>query len=482
MTRTLLLVAAFLGAGPAHAAQAELFGPSVGSASMGGVSGALEDGVHPLTTNAAAIGLMEGDAFTFQYWGGHVFLSEVEGVTRLEEGDAPMPQVTVQPHVLTAGLGKRIGPWVVAGAHVQLPLPWIYFHETKDPWVPYSMRWQNRVARGMGTAGVSVKLPLRPAEPGRAGLQLGFAMSLRPRGIINVDLDIVGREGDPPQVAATLRDVDLAARYVVRPQASLLLDFGLLDERLSGLRFGASYKPASRTDISPIALDVEVINLEAVNALFALVELIRAEVYLGLTDMFDPHQVRLSLAVDRPKFAVAADVQVNLWSQLAASYGSVVTGLEGEEGALTIDFGADDGPEVYEAISGRLLEDDPFRDTVDAALGVELKPADWLRIRAGARFTQGAVAPSPGASGLLDGHNLGGGAGVGFRIPVAGGAILDGPLRVDAGVQVQRLFGVDLPKTDEATAGLELPVSYADDARWPGGWVVAGGASLGVTF
>jgi hypothetical protein len=500
-TAGLLGVVSLLLTAPAGATQAELFGPSIKSMSMGGVSGALEDGAHPLTTNTAGLGLLRRDAFHLQYLGGHVFLSEVEGVTRLDGRDEVMPQTTVQPHVVAAGFAKTLGPWFTVAAHVQLALPWIYFHETKDPWVPYSMRYQNRVARGMGMVGMSARVPIRGAptiggvlldDALQGGLWFGFSLSIRPRAIINVELDIIGLEGEPPHVAAVLRDVDLAARYVIRPQLSALLDFGTFDARLEGIRLGGSWMPASRTDISPIALDVHVINLEAVNGLFALVDLIRAEVYLGLTDMFDPHQVRISFAVERPRFAWSADVQINLWSELAASYGRVVEGLDGEQGSLSVDFAGDGDPEVYEAVSGRFLDDGPFHDTVDASMGIELRPPGWavpgradpleLRLRAGVRWQQGAVDPSAGPSGLLDGHNLGGGVGLGLLLPVKEGTLLSGPITVDWGLQLQRLFPVDLPKTAAAIGSLALPVRYGDDARWPGGWVIASGLSVGLSF
>jgi len=497
----LLLVVALLPASPAGATQAELFGPSIKSASMGGASGALEDGAHPLTTNTAGLGLLRRDAFHLQYLGGQVLLAPVVGVTRIDGREDAMPQVTVQPHVFAVGFAKTLGPWVTAAAHVQLPVPWIYFHETKDPWVPYSMRYQNRVARGMGTAGLSIRLPVRGApriggvlldDALQGGMWLGFSLSVRPRGIINVDLDIIGVEGEPPRVEAILTDVDLAARYVIRPQVSALLDFGTFDARLEGIRLGASWMPASRTDISPIALDVRVLNLGALNGLFGIVDLIRAQVFLGLTDMFDPHQVRISLAADRPRFAVEADVQINLWSELAASYGEVVTGLDGQEGSLSIDFGAEAGPDTYEAVSGRILDDDPFRDTVDASLGLELRPPGWaipgkpdpleLRVRLGLRWQQGAVEASAGASGLLDGNNLGGGVGLGVLLPVRDGTLLKAPIAIDWGLQVQRLFPVALPKTDAAIGDAALPVRYGDDARWPGGWVIASGLSAGLSF
>ena len=294
------IVAALTAPASASATQTELFGPSIRSVGLAGGGSALEDGAAALASSPAALGLVPRDRFSLQWLGGRVLLSEVEGVRRLDGETETMPKVTVHPQVFTLGITKTLGPWVRAGVHAQLPLPWIYFHETKDPWVPYSMRWQNRVARGMGTAGLSVRIPLRGAprvggvlldDALQGGLWLGFAVSLRPRGVINVDLDIVGlereNEDDPPQVVATLRDVDLAAKYVFRPQASILLDLGTFTAALQGVRIGASWAAGSQTNIAPIRLDVEVIDLENVNQLFSFVGLIRAEVYLALTDMYD---------------------------------------------------------------------------------------------------------------------------------------------------------------------------------------------------
>jgi len=490
----------------AGATQGDLFGASIRSVGLAGGGTAMEDGAAALVTSPAALGLLRKDRFTLDWLGGHVALDEVEGVRRLDGSPDVMPKVTVQPQVLSVGLGKTIGPWVTAGVHVQLPLPWIYFHETKDPWVPYSMRWQNRVSRGMGTAGLSVRVPVRGAprvggvlldDALQGGLWLGFAVSLRPQGVINVDLDIVGlepeNEDDPPQVVATLRDVDLAAKYVLRPQASILFDLGTFAKSLEGIRVGASWAAGSTTDIAPIRLDVEVIDLENVNQLFSVVDLIRAEVYLALTDMYDPHQVRWSLAVDRPRFAITVDVQVDAWAQLVASYGRVGGSPDDDGGSLTIEFSdALGGPQEYDAIGGRDVDPTAFRDTLTLILGGELRPAGLtlpkhqdpleFMVRAGVRYQQGAVRPSDGPSGILDGDVLTGAAGLRVAVPVHGGAILDGPLILDGAVQVQRLFGVDLPKTEAGLEGIDVPVRYDEDARWPGGWVVAGGLSAGVQF
>ncbi len=489
---------------PASATQADLFGPSTRSVSMAGSGTALEDGAAALTLNSGVLGLVERDFFGVGYLGARVDLSAVVGVRRLDGQTGPMPQVTAQPHVISIELVKTITPWVRAGVHVGLPLPWIYFHETKDPWVPYSMRWQNRFARGLGTAGLSVRIPVRgvPRVGGvllddtlQGGLWIGASVSLRPRGVINVELDITGLESEddePAQVSAVLNDVDLAAKYVLRPQVALLADFGMVHPSLDGLRLGLSWAPASSTDISPIRLDVEVLDLENVNAVFSLVELIRAEVFLSLTDFYDPHQVRISVAWDRPRLALTADVQINLWSQLSASYGRVLDGEDGEAGKLVIDLTFNDEPEEYSAIGGRTVDPAQFRDTVDVAVGAELRPPGWslpnhpgqleLAVRLGGKYQMGAARAVDGPSGVLDGDTVGGAVGLGLSLPLREAAIFSGPVTVDWGLQVLRLLPVELPKTDEGLAGLQMPVAYDEGARWPGGWVIASGASVGLAF
>ena len=490
-------------ASPVHAEQAELFGPSIQSIGMAGSGSALEDGAAVGTMNAAALGLAEGDLLRVHYFGGHISLAPAEGVGWLDDRDDPMPSLSLQPQSLTLEFLKTLGPWFAAGVHVNFPIPYIYYLETKDPWAPYSMRWENRLGRGMGTAALSIRLPVRGApklggklleDALQGGLWFGFAVSLRPKGIIHVDLDIIGLEGEgdaTPQVSAVLNDVDLASRYVWRPQLSLLLDFGTFARQLEGLRFGVSYKPASETWISPIHLDVSVLDLENVSQVFSIVEVLQAEVWLGLIDFYDPHQVRLSLALDKPRFAVTADVQINAWSQLVPSYGRVVNGDEGEQGRLVIEWATGETVE-YPAVGGRWLDQDQFRDTVDVAVGAELRPPGKvvpgtsgeasLAVRFGGRWMQGIARPVDGPSGLMDSDTWTGSVGLGAELPFPEGWVIGGPLLIDWALQVIRLTPFDLPKTREGMGDVDIPVSYASSARWPGGWVVASGVSLGVAF
>jgi hypothetical protein len=486
---------------PARAEQAELFGPSIQSVGLAGSGTALADGAASASFNAAAMGLTETDLFRIHYLGGKIHLEEVEGVRWRDGRDEVMPSVSIQPNALTVDFTKVLGHWLRAGVHVNFPIPYIYYLETKDPWAPYSMRWENRTGRGMGTAALSFRLPVRgvPKQVGaehalQGGIWLGFAVQLRPKGIIKVDLDIHGLEAegdDNPEVSATLNDVDLASKYVWRPQLSFLLDFGTFHRRLEGLRFGFAWEPQSRTDISPIQLDVEVLELENVDGLFSLVEVIQAEVWLGLTDFWDPHQFRFSLALDRPRFAVTADVQINLWSQIVPSLGRVVDGENGEQGRLVIEW-ANGESDSYPAIGGRSLDQDQFRDTVDVALGAELRPPGKtlpghsgllaLAIRMGFRWNQGVARPVDGPSGLMDSDTFTGAVGLGLSVPFKEGGAIKGPFTVDWGLQVIRITAFDLPKTGQAMAGLSVPVEYTSDARWPGGWVVVSGASVGIAF
>ena len=502
-TLAVALAVVALVATPVWAEQSELFGPSIQSIGMAGAGSALEDGVAVGTMNAASLGLADTDLLRLHYFGGHISLAPVQGVAWLDGRDEPMPSLSLQPQSLTVEFLKTLGPWFAAGVHVNFPIPYIYYLETKDPWVPYSMRWENRLGRGMGTAAMSIRIPVRGApklggvlleDALRGGLWFGFALSLRPKGIINVDLDIIGleAEGDAaPQVSAVLNDVDIYSRYVWRPQLSMLLDFGTFAKQLEGFRFGISWKPESKTWISPIHLDVAVLDLENVSAVFSLVEVIQAEVWLGLIDFYDPHQVRLSLALDKPRFALTADVQINGWSQIVASYGRVVDGDDGEKGRLLIEWATGETDE-YPAIGGRWLDQDQFRDTVDVAVGAELRPPGRavpgtsgevsLAVRFGGRWVQGVARPVDGPSGLIDSDTWTGAAGLGVELPFPDGWVISGPLSVDWAVQVIRITSFDLPKTREGVADVDIPVSYASGARWPGGWVVASGVSLGVVF
>lgn len=478
----------------AQAGQVELYGASVRSAGLAGGGWALEDGASALAVQPAALGPGERDRFRIHYLGGNVWLDPVTGVTRLDGEDGAMPRVTIQPQVLAVDFAKGIGPWFRAGAQVSMALPWLYSHETKDPWVPYSMRWQNRIARSVATVGFSARLPVRgikpEGKPFQGGLWFGFGLSVGPRGIIEVDLDLEGVAGGldgTSAVEATLSEVVLAGRYRIRPQFSLLLDFGTFAASVEGLRLGVAYSPEARTDISPIHLDVAVLGLGEVNAVFSLVDRLQAEVALGLTDFYDPHELRISLALDRPRFALSADVRLGFWSGLAASYGQVVSDTENE---LTVAF-ASGTEEVFPVVSGRYIDSSNFRDTVEVTLGGEGRvqlPGEkiagaQLRPRGGFRYIQGVVRPNDGPLATIDGDALTASIGVGLVLPLRHSNERLGPLELDWALQGTRLLGQDLPKTAEGVQGVrDLPVEWESDARWPGGWVLVSGGSVGISF
>ena len=138
------------------------------------------------------------------------------------------------------------------------------------------------------------------------------------------------------------------------------------------------------------------------------------------------------------------------------------------------------------------MDQDQFRDTVDVAVGAELRPPARavpgtsgeaaLAIRFGGRWVQGIARPVDGPSGLIDSDTWTGSVGLGVSLPFPDGWVIGGPLQVDWGLQVIRLTPFDLPKTREGTAEVNIPVSYATGARWPGGWVLGSGVSLGVAF
>ena len=503
IARVLLLL---LLPGTALATQAEMFGPTPARLGMANAGAALEDGAGHAILAPAAMGLTLDDQIRLQYLGGRITLEGMRDVSWTEGGDVAMPLGAIQPQGLTIDLVKTVGPWLRAGMWISLPIPYLYFHDSKDPWVPYAARWQSRYARGLGSAAASLRIPVR-GVPGKGapkaawddalqgGLWFGAAVSLRPRGVIDIDLDLVGlpeNETEGTRIDVVLRDVDLIAKAVLRPQFSLLFDFGTLHPAVEGLRLGATWSAESHTEINPIRLDVEVLGLGELSGLFSLVERIQAEVWLGLVDFYDPHQVRIALAWDQPRYAIAVDLQWNQWSTLSPSFGRVVQGDEGEEGQLllVIKSGEDTNELAYPVVGGRAIDQAQFRDTLDLHVGAEIRSPEWsvpgktrplqLTGRLGYRYQPAFALPFDGPSGLLDGdvHTVAGG--LGLSGPGLGEFE---PIRIDWGLQVNRLMGMDLPKTGPGLSGYGvLPVSYGPNPEWPGGWAVASNVSVGIGF
>ena len=333
----------------AHASQAERIGPSTRSVGMAGSRDLFEDGAGPLPTQAAALGLSRGDIIRLHYVGGHIELSEVERVSWADGSSEPLVHSAIDPHTVSADLLKSFGPWLKVGASIQVALPNLYWHRSKDPWVPYASRWENRFAQSLGTVGASVRIPVR-GLPSRAdqtksgsdpalqgGLWLGAAVSLVPQGIIDIDLGLEGRGGgDNGEVYISLDSVDLIARPVFRPQLSLLFDFGTVAEKLDGLRIAASWRNEVTVEISPIHLLIEVEELGQLNSLFGFVERLQAEIWLGLVDLYDPHQLRIALGWERPRWAAQCAVQWNGWSGAQASFARVLA--EGGEVNQTFEI------------------------------------------------------------------------------------------------------------------------------------------------
>ncbi len=484
--------------GPARASIPELFGASPASMARASAGAALSDLGASSWEQPAALGLVGRDALRFHFQGGRFFFGEVQGVERIDGREGAIPQTGIAPWGFTVDAVKVLGPWVRAGAYASFPIPWLYFHETKDPWVPQVFRWQNRVARAVGTAAVTVRLPIRGVPGGsksqedvlQGGLWLGASMSILPRANIEIDLDLIGLPEDgaqPARIDVVLHDVDLAVRARFRPQVSLLLDLGTFDNKLSGLRLGGVWRGATQVDIDPIRLGVQVIDLGNLHFLFNAVRRIDAVVWLGLTDFYDPHQVQVSLAWDQPRFALAAELFWSDWSTLIPAYGRTVTGPDGDEGSLQIVLG-DEPDDVYNygVIGSRVIDASAVHDTVGFAVGGEIRPPAVavrsvplaLTLRLGYRFEPGAIEPTAGPMTLMDGdrHAWGGGLRLAADLP---GTVIRGPLGVEFGVMAERMAGSPLVK-DSALLGTlaGMPVRYDDDASWSGAWSLA--ASLGV--
>ena len=146
----------------------------------------------------------------------------------------------------------------------------------------------------------------------------------------------------------------------------------------------------------------------------------------------------------------------------------------------------------YPVVNGRQIGTDAFHDSVDLAIGFELRPPGLvpqpgclpieLTIRFGYKFSQNHISPSAGPSALLDSDTHAGAFGVGLVLPAQ--PVLKGPLKVDWGIQVQRIMPMELPKTTEGIGSTlaSLPVAYSAGARWPGGFALVSGLSLALRF
>jgi hypothetical protein len=501
--RGLLLVLLLVPASAA-ASQSDMFGASLPRVGMAGAGGVLSDHGGPTVLNPATLGVAKDDLVRSHFLGGQLFLEDVEGVRRLDGKTEAMPSAPIQPLGVTVDLIKTITPFFRVAAWVNVSLPYLYFHDSKDPWVPYSGRWQSRYARSMGGVGGSVRIPVRgvPAKGApkeawedalQGGLWIGASFTLRPRGVIDIDLDLVGRtEGEETRIDTVLGDVDLIAEPVLRPVVSLLFDLGTFHKKLEGLRIGASYQAESTTEINPIGLDVEVRGLGELNALFSLVNRIQAQVWLGLFDFYDPHQLKISVGYEHERFAIGLDLQWNEWSALEPSFGRVVQGREGQEGRLALVLDTPSGENIleYPVVGGRSLDGSQFHDTWDVFVGgeVRLPPKPLPKgdrpmtaaIRAGYRYQPSFAVAVDGPSAILESDTHTVGFGGSLTLPGPKGFT---PFVIEGALQVLKMESMDLPKTGEGMRGvIEPPVSYGSDASWGGGWGLVGGGSLGIGF
>lgn len=497
---------------PAAAHQADQFATSPKTLGMAGAGSALADGGGSMFSMPSAVALEPTDVFRISWIGGGVHLAEVVGVDRIggdgvvlpRDSLSPserLPEQALAPQSLTVDLVKKLGPWLTAGAYVALPVPYLYFHDSQDPWSPSVVRWRNRSSQATGVIGGSIRLPVRgmtgvggvtKESALQGGVWLGFSLGVVPKANIEIDLDLIGVDGgeSEPFIDVALRDVDLAVRARFRPTFSLLIEGGTFHDKLAGSRVGITVRPPTRVDIDPIRLNVSVLGLDNLAPLFALVDRIQAEVWLGLVDFYEPWQVKLSLAHQSDRWAMSLDLQWSDWSSLVASYGRVVIGDEGAGGSLNLELGAGLGGE-YAVVGRRVIGAEAFKDTLDVAIGGELVPLElpmWpgkpplrLTVRAGYRFQPEMLSPTDGPSALLDGSVHTGAVGLGVSGPSL--PIFSGPLSVDWGLQVQTIGGMDLPKTEAGLDGIDgLRVVYSDDSHWPGGWGLVTGLQVGTGF
>lgn len=489
-----VLVVALAQPQSSYAGIPEVIAPSAASAGRAGAGQTLADGGAGAVENVGTYGLTEQDEVRLLGTIGRIDLQAVEGVQRVDGRAGGVPQGAIAPHSVGIDGLKTVGPWLRLGGTVIFPMPWLYFHETKDPFVPHAFRWQNRAAQATASLGASVRLPVPgQADSGAAGpggVWIGGSLALLPRANIEVDLDLAGVpgvDGGDPGIDVVLHDVDLAVRARIRPQLSLLVDLGVVRPALEGVRFAATWRGQTQADIDPIHLGIHVLSLGELHPLFSLVDRIDASVWLGLADLWDPHQVELGFGIERERFALAVDLCWNHWSALLPSYGRVVEGLDGEQGSLELQVQLGDAEPFRYGVGGsRSVDALVVRDTWDLSVGGEWRSPAFgphgagLVLRGGYRLVPKAVEPGTGPLALLDGdtHSLGLGAGLVLPSEVPH---LRGRVRIDMSLLLSRIVGGPVGRDPSALADLSgLPVLWTDDATWGGGSVAAGSFAVTV--
>lgn len=479
---TMTILAATLAgaaAGPARAGIADQYGPAAAQLARGGGGACLENEAAALFLNPAGLAYSPFDVFSFGGQLGFPVMGEIEGVEWDEAGeDGPVLDEALPPHGLYLGTVKRIlPPWRV-GVSLNLPSQGIFYYEQSDPYRPSLVRWRNRAQRINALVGTSL-MPIR-------GLSIGVSFELSVNAHLAIDYAWEGTDdGDEPVAEAVMRWAKFYIKPTVRPIIGIMMDFGMLQWRLEGLRFGFTYRNPVYVSLDPTELKMDLVNPGDLDPVFSLVDLVRATAVLTLIDFYTPRQLVWSLALDRPAFAAYVDVTWNQYSQFVANSGGIKEGRE-DEGGMWVHWNfPDDQIHSYGVVDGRIIPQETFRDTVTLRAGGEIRLGPGrdaalgrrrgVTIRFGGGYDPSFIDSQPGPTLLFDSPVITGALGAGLNLPDPLGK-LAGNGSLDLGLQIHRALPVTHDKDLDLFPSTKVtPVVYEEQVAWNGGWMFAVG-------
>ena len=461
--------------GWAWAGQADLYGVGAAAMGRGNGGGGLENEAASLFYNPAGMALTPFDTFSL---GGQVAfpsLPDVSGAAWSDDRVGRVMQSSLPPHGFHLSLVKRIIPSVRFGLAYTHPYQGFFYYEQEDPYVPTMVRWRNRAQRMALYAGASY----RPVE----GLQFGVAAEVSVGARLHINYAWEGYEAedlDEPIALATMREAEVQIKPVARLIVGVLFDFGLVHERLRGLRFGLTYRGSISLTLDPTELEMELTNPGALEFIFQATTKVRATAVLSMVDFYTPSQVTLSLAWDRPRFAGYLDFTWNQFSKTIPNTAVLAEGREAD-GGMEVHWAHDDSVAAYGVIDGRLVPPETFRDTWTVRGGVEIRPGasrastvgryTGVTIRLGGAYDPAMVQPQAGPTNLIDSGVVTATAGLGLAGPDPMG-LMAGNGSLDLAFQLHRALGTTYDKdAGLVPEGVAMPVTTEDQVCWCGGWM-----------
>lgn len=472
---TLAVLACLLPVGRASGGQADLYGVGAAAMGRGNGGGGLENEAASLFYNPAGMALTPFDTFSFGGQVGFPSLPDVNGASWSDDRLGRVMQSSLPPHGFYLSMVKRIVPSVRVGLAYTHPYQGFFYYEQEDPYVPTMVRWRNRAQRMALYVGTS----FRPIE----GLQFGVSAEVSVGARLHINYAWEGYESedlDEPIALATMREAEVQIKPVARPILGVLFDFGLVHERLRGLRFGLTYRGSISLTLDPTELEMELTNPGALEFIFQATTKVRATAVLSMVDFYTPAQLTLSFAWDRPRFAGYLDLTYNRFSQTIPNTATLAEGRE-DDGGMEVHWAHDGSVSAFGVIDGRLVPAETFRDTWTVRGGVEIRPGasrestvgrhTGVTVRLGGAYDPAMVQPQAGPTNLMDSGVVTATAGLGLAGPDPLG-LMAGNGSLDLAFQLHRALGVTYDKDpDLIPEGVTMPVATEDELCWCGGWM-----------